>query len=72
MRDQLAASGFVVSFLGVERTVIEYTGLAQLAEAHPMLRRRWEARGRWAAFAAKVGDRPFQLTWATLVGTARV
>jgi SAM-dependent methyltransferase len=70
MRELLAANGFGVTFLGLDRVVVEYTGLAQLAEAHPMLRRRWEARGRWGAFAATVGDRPFQLTWASLVGTA--
>ena len=70
MRDLLATNGFAVDFLGVDRVVVEYTGLAQLAEAHPMLQRRWEARGRLAAFAATVGDRPFQLTWATLVGVA--
>ena len=70
MKDLLAVNEFTVAFLGVDRTVVEYTGLAQLAEAHPMLQRRWEARGRLAAFAATVGDRPFQLTWATLVGVA--
>jgi SAM-dependent methyltransferase len=70
MEDVLAANGFAVEFLGVDRTVIAYDGLEQLAEAHPILRKRWGASGRWADFAAKVGSKPFQLTWATLVGVA--
>lgn len=66
----LAKQGFVTEFLGIDRTVVEYEGLAQLAEAHPMLRRRWEAHGRWVPFAARVGDGPFRLTWSTLIGVA--
>ncbi len=71
MEELLAANGFATEFLGVDRAVVAYEGIGQLEEAHPMLRRRWEARGRWAPFAAKVGDRPFELTWATLVGAAK-
>jgi len=71
MEELLVSNGFVVEFLGVDRTVVGYDGLAQLAEAHPTLHRRWKQRGRWDAFAAKVGDGPFELTWAGLVGVAR-
>ena len=71
MREILTANGFAVEFLGVDRTIVGYEGLQQLAEAHPTLHRRWKQRGRWDAFAAKVGDRPFELTWAGLVGVAR-
>jgi len=70
MEDVLAANGFAIEFLGVDRTVIAYDGLEQLAEGHPMLRKRWGASGRWTDFAAKVGSGPFELTWATLVGVA--
>jgi len=70
MEAVLTANGFSVEFLGVDRTIIAYEGLDQLAEAHPMLRKRWGASGRWTDFAAKVGSRPFELTWATLVGVA--
>ncbi len=71
MKELLAANGFAVEFLGVDRTIVGYESLAQLAEAHPTLHRRWMERGRWDAFAAKVGDRSFELTWAGLVGVAR-
>lgn len=70
MERLLTANGFTVEFLGVDRTIVGYDNLAQLAEAHPTLHRRWKERGRWDAFAAKVGDRPFELTWAGLVGVA--
>jgi len=71
MEDLLVASGFVVEFLGVDRTIVAYDNLAQFAEAHPTLRRRWKERGRWDPFAASVGNRRFELTWAGLVGVAR-
>lgn len=70
MEALLAANGFAVEFLGVDRTVIAYDGLEQLAAAHPNLRKRWGASGRWHDFAAKAGSQPFELTWATLVGVA--
>ena len=70
MKDLLAVNGFTVAFLGVDRTVVTYESLRQLGEAHPHLGKRWMSRGRWGSFEAKVGSKPFTLTWATLVGAA--
>ena len=70
MRAVLAANGMAVEFLGVERVVVAYAGLAELAAAHPDLREKFGGDGRWGELARRFGGGPVQLTWATLVGVA--
>lgn len=70
MRGILAEAGLAVRFLGVDRTVITYDDLGQLAEAHPHLHRKFTADGRWAALERRYGYGEAVLTWSTMVGVA--
>ena len=70
MQGLLGACGFVVEFLGVERLVVTYRDLAELAQAEPRVHEKFRGDGRWTVLASRFRDGPAQLTWSTLVGVA--
>jgi len=70
MRELLEATTFAVEFLGIERRIVTYEDLKELAAAHPELGAKFRADGRWAALVERFGGGPVQLTWSTLVGVA--
>jgi SAM-dependent methyltransferase len=70
MKALLRETGFLVQFLGIDRTVVTYDDLRALAEAHPYLREKFERDSRWSALRERFGDGPARLTWAALVGVA--
>jgi SAM-dependent methyltransferase len=70
MRELLDASGLTIEFLGIERRIIAYAGLEDVAVAHPELETKFRADGRWEALEDRFGGGSVQLTWSTLVGVA--
>lgn len=70
MRELVGAAGLSLEFLGVERRVIGYANLDELATAHQGLETKFRADGRWAALAERFGGGPVHLTWSTLIGVA--
>jgi len=70
MRQVLRAAGLSLEFLGIERRVIGYANLDELAAVHQGLGTKFRADGRWAALAERFGGGPIHLTWSTLVGVA--
>jgi len=71
MRSLLTAGGLRVEFLGVDRRVVTYRGLEEIAKAAPRVHEKFLADGRWRALESRFGDGPAQLTWSTLVGAAK-
>jgi SAM-dependent methyltransferase len=70
MERRLAASGLRVEFLGVERLVVTYANMDELAAAHPELHVKFMGDGRWLALKGRYLSGPVRLTWATVVGVA--
>jgi len=70
MRTLLTAASLSIEFLGIERRIVTYSGLHELASAHPELRTKFEADGRWGTLVDRFGGGPVQLTWSTVVGVA--
>jgi SAM-dependent methyltransferase len=67
----LAAAGFRVEGLEVERSVRRFESVEQGMEATAGLRARWEADGRWAAWDRFLADGGRTLTESRLVVRAR-
>lgn len=70
MRGLLAANGLAAEFLGVDRLVVTYRDLRELADAEPGVHEKFVGDGRWPALESRFGGGPAQLTWSTLVGVA--
>lgn len=70
-RTVLEAAGFRVEALEVEQTVTRFASAAEALAATAPLRPRWEADGRWAAWARFVGEGGRTLTRSYLVALAR-
>jgi SAM-dependent methyltransferase len=67
----LAAAGFRVEGLEVERSVRRFESVQQGVEATAGVRSRWEADGRWAAWERFLADGGRTLTESRLVVRAR-
>ena len=70
MRELLTVAGLKADFLGIERRIVTYATLDELAAAHPELETKFRADGRWDALSKRFGGGPVGLTWSTLVGVA--
>src|SRR3972149_6877578 len=68
MRGLLGACGFVLEFLGIDRLVVTYRDLTELAQAEPRVHEKFRGDARWTMLATRFRDGPAQLTWSTLVG----
>lgn len=70
MRNLLTANSLTAEFLGIERLVVTYRSLEEVAEAEPGVHEKFLGDGRWPVLASRFGDGPARLTWSTLVGVA--
>jgi hypothetical protein len=67
----LAASGFVVEHLGLERHVQEFSSVEEALGAVVGVEDRWRAEGRWSRYIAFLEHGGRTMTRAHIVGKAR-